>query len=269
MLSREVMGIACLCVVWVTALLVAAAALQDLADLRRIAKRARRAIVGTAIGDVAEWRVEQTGRAVDAPVETIAFHDRRFGGEIFASQVRTGSGAIDIAPSDVAHVWLSREARDAAAACPSDAEFSTAFAQARKAKGFVREVRARVTDGARIFVVPAEEMHRERVIPEIVSTIDPVAFCKRKALLIVAFIPLELVACAAATALALYPPHFGRVSIAGAVACFAFFLGVTPLAVALRENGRRPHDAFLRTEWRRARNKSASGLRTENGLSQR
>jgi hypothetical protein len=40
-------------------------------------------------------------------------------------------------------------------------------------------------------------------------------------------------------------------SIIGAVACIAFFLGVTPVAVALRESVRRPHEAFLRSVWSR------------------
>ncbi len=263
MLSREVMGIACLGIVWVTAILVALAALQDLADLRRIAKRARRAIVGTAVGDLAEWRVEQTGRAIDGRREAIAFHDRAFHGEVFASQIRAGGDEYEIASSDTAHVWLGNE-RAEGAACASDADFESAYPQAKKAKGFAREVRVRIHDGQRVHVLG--KIDGKRITPEIVSTIDPIAFCRRKAMLIALFVPTEIVVCAAATALALVPPHFGRVSIAGAVACFAFFLGVTPLAVALRENARRPHEAFLRTEWLRALSQRVS---REKSLTQR
>src|SRR6185369_872480 len=81
MLPREVMGVLCLGVVWMTALLVAGAAWQDLRDLRAIVRRAKNAIRGTVIGgDLAEWAVEQTGRATDD--DAIAFHDREFHCEI-------------------------------------------------------------------------------------------------------------------------------------------------------------------------------------------
>jgi hypothetical protein len=248
MLSREVMGIACLGVVWVTAILVALAALQDLRDLRRIARLARKAIVGVATSDLAEWRVSQTGRALDASPEMIAFHDRTFESEVFASSVRVGDVAHDIAPTRDAHVWISTTDRDRAAACATEDEFVSAYAQARKAKGFARDVRVRIGKGERVHVI-GEVDDQKRITPQIVSTIDPIAFCRKKALLLALFVPIELVVCAAATAVAFVPPHFGRVSIAGAVACFAFFLGVTPIAVALRENARRPHEAFLRTQW--------------------
>ncbi len=245
MLSREVMGVLCLGVVWVTALLVAAAAIQDLADLRRIVRLARGAIVGTARGDLAEWRVEQTGRALDGSREAIAFHDRTFGGEVFASKVDD----YEVVATDSAQVWIADADRNAATACPSDAAFTSAYESARKAKGYVRDVRVKIKDGDRAWVIG--KLDGKTITPELVSTIDPIAFCRRKALLIALFIPIELAVCAAATAVALTPPHFGHVSIAGAIACFAFFLGVTPIAVSLRENARRPHEAFLRTQWTR------------------
>jgi len=94
MLSREVMGMFCLGVVCLTALLVAGAALQDLRDLRAIVKRARKAIQGIVEGgDLAEWAVEQTGRATDD--DAIAFHDRTFHSEILGGKVKTESGVID------------------------------------------------------------------------------------------------------------------------------------------------------------------------------
>ncbi|HSQ66800.1 MAG TPA: hypothetical protein VLM85_26455, partial [Polyangiaceae bacterium] len=63
----------------------------------------------------------------------------------------------------------------------------------------------------------------------------------------------ELAACAAATRVAWSSPHFGALSVVGAVLCLAFFLGVTPLAVALRESVRTPNIAYLRGRWARAR----------------
>jgi len=251
MLSREVIGVACLGVVWVTALLVAAAAWQDLRDLLAIRRRARRAIVGVVVGgDLAEWSVEQTGRALDASGDqVIGFHDRGFRSAVLGGRVRAGDDEIDVEAGD-GEVWLDDDRKRDAAACARAADFDAAYAQARKAKGLRREVRVRVREGEHVFVVG--ERSGKRVAAAIVSTLDPAAFCARKALGFALFIPLELLACAAATRLALSAPHFGRASVAGAIACLAFFLGVTPLAVSLREGARRPHEAFLRSRWSRA-----------------
>lgn len=250
MLSREVMGLFCLGVVWITALLVATAAWQDLRDLRALARRARSAIEGTIEGDdLAEWRVEQTGRALDSATPSIAFHDRAFHSEIFGGRVRVAGELVDVAPAN-GDVWIDASARDAAAACSDEHVFDALYTQARKAKGALRDVRVRVRAGDRVWLVG--ERAENLIAPLLVSTIDPRAFTTRKSIPLALFIPAELTVCAAATWLALRPPHFGALSIAGALACFAFFLGVTPLAVALRESARRPHEAFSRTTWSRS-----------------
>ncbi len=244
MLSREVMGIFCLGVVWMTALLVAGAAWQDLRDLRAIVRRAKDAIRGTVeSGDVAEWAVEQTGRATDD--DAIAFHDRVFHNEVLGGKVKTESGVVEIAPCKDAQVWIDEHAREEAASCGDVTTYDATFALARKAKGFARTVRVRVRSGDRVWIVGSAQS------PEIVATIDPAAYCARKSLLVALFIVAELGVCTAATRLALSMPHFGTMSILGAIACMAFFLGVTPIAVALRESIRRPHEAFLRTVWSR------------------
>lgn len=237
MLSREVMGALCLGVLWVTALLVAAAAWQDFRDLRAIVKRARKMIDGLVSGgDFAEWSVEQTGRATDD--DAIAFHDRAFHSEVFGGKV----GDQEIAANKIGEVWIDEKAREEAAGCGDVTTYDAAHAIARKAKGFARTVRVRIRAGQRVWVIGDGE---------IVSTFDPRAWASRKSLLVLAFIPIELALCAAATRLALSLPRFGTMSIIGAVACIAFFLGVTPLAVALRESVRLPHEAFLRTVWSR------------------
>ncbi len=237
MLSRELMGALCLGVLWVTALLVAAAAWQDFRDLRAIVKRARKMIDGVvAGGDFAEWSVEQTGRATDD--DAIAFHDREFHSEVFGGKV----GDHEIAADATAEVWIDEGAREEAASCGDVTTYDAAHALARKAKGFARTVRVRIRAGQRVWAIGDGE---------IVSTFDPRAWASRKSLVILAFIPIELALCAAATRLALTVPHFGTVSIIGAVTCIAFFLGVTPVAVTLRESVRRPHEAFLRNVWSR------------------
>jgi hypothetical protein len=65
----------------------------------------------------------------------------------------------------------------------------------------------------------------------------------RLRLLVVAFIVGELLACAFATRLALWPPVFGRVSTIGGVLCLAFFLAVTPVGVWVRDRCRPPSRA--------------------------
>jgi hypothetical protein len=259
MLTRELMGVFCLGVLWATALLVAAAAVQDLRDLVRLARR--RVVVGVAEGDLGEWTVEQTARALDAAAdEVIAFHDRRWKSEIFGGVVRDASGhAHDVAASTVGHVWVTDEARSDATACADVAAFDEVYAQARKAKGFRREVKVRIVKGQRVFLV--EE-------PRILSTVDPRVFCQRKALLVGVFIPVELAVCALCSWLALRLPHFGPTSIVGALCCFAFFLGVTPLGVALREHIRRPHEAYVRGQWSRAAHVRTQPLSAQ-GLTQR
>ena len=261
MLSREVMGLFCLGVVWMTALLVAGAAWQELRDLRALARRARRAIVGTVVrDDLAEWRVEQTGRAIDTSGdETIAFHDRTFASQVLGGRVEVDGEMREVGASE-GEVWIDDKARADAAACVDAKSFDAAYGQSRKAKGFAREVRVRVRPGQRVWIIGSLEK------PEIVATMDPVAFCTKKALGFLAFIPLELLVCAAATRLALMTPHFGKASIAGAVACLAFFLGVTPLGVALREGARHPSRAFLRNTWSR---RSLAGRTAESAVPQK
>jgi hypothetical protein len=231
------MGTLCLGVLWVTALLVAAAAWQDFRDLRAIVKRGRKMIEGVVKGgDFAEWSVEQTGRATED--DAIAFHDRAFHSEVFGGTV----GDREIAASATAEVWIDERARVEAASCGDVTTYDAAHALARKAKGFARTVRVRIRAGQRVWVIGEAE---------IVCTFDPRAWASRKSLLVLAFIPIELAVCAAATRLALTLPRFGTMSIIGAVTCIAFFLGVTPVAVALRESVRRPHEAFLRNVWSR------------------
>ena len=199
------MGVMCLGVVWVTALLVAAGALQDLADLRRIARRARGAIVGIARGDLAEWKAEQTARAIDVSGdEAIAFHERRFVSDIVGGPVEVGDVTYDVSPSKTGEVWVSEGARVAATSCPDAAMFDLVYAQAKKAKGASRDAVVRIGKGERVFVVG--KLDGRRIDPEIVSTLDPVAFCRHKSLPLALFIPLELAACGLATALALRPP---------------------------------------------------------------
>jgi hypothetical protein len=60
----------------------------------------------------------------------------------------------------------------------------------------------------------------------------------RNRIVSMAFIVGELAVCVICTAIALQKPVFGPLSRAGALSCLTFFLGVTPVAVWLRDRCR-------------------------------
>ena len=113
----------------------------------------------------------------------------------------------------------------------------------RRAKGYARTVEAAVVVGDAVFVAD------DGVV---VSAIDPRAWAKKKAAIVVAFTIAEIAAAALATAVALVPPAFGLVSKIGGALCLAFFLGVQPLGTAVREAVRSPSRAALRGAWKSA-----------------
>jgi len=256
MLSREVMGLFSLGVVWLTALLVAGAAWQDLRDVLRLLRRARRAWSGKVestlhASEFASWSVAQRGRALDGDAEVIAFQDRVLSSRVSGGTLRVGdgSGARSLRVEGPGEVWVSAAAREAAGMREtSGASFDEAYGAAARAAGFERTVRVTLGVGDEVFVLG--ELSGDSVVGGdaglVVASFDPFPVLARQAAEIVLFVAAELAACAAATAVALAPPHFGRTSVLGAVLCLAFFLGVTPLAVALRERVRRPSEAYLR-----------------------
>ena len=149
-------------------------------------------------------------------------------------------------------VWPSRDARVAAAACHDALVFEGAYAQATRAAGYAREVRIAVSEGDDLFVLGevVDGKLLGRGGPLVIATFDPAPQLTRWALAIFFFVPAELAACGLVTWVALRPPYFGAVGILGAILCLAFYLGVTPLAVALREHVRRPGEAYVRGTWR-------------------
>ncbi len=248
MLSKEVMGALALAILWVNVLLIAAAAAKQAAALLR----RRAALAGVVRGRVtrgagpggalAAYRVEQVGRA--AGEDDILFHDRRAAGEVFGGVVAPDGGEpVTVVAAASAEVWLDAEALSLAGACPSASEFARAHASARKVQGFDRTVVATVGEGAEVYVSPRGDV--------LVATMDPRALLARKAALSAAFVAGEILAAAACTTLALWPPRFGLVSIAGAALSLGFFLGVQPAGTAVRDAVLVPSRAFLRGRWSR------------------
>jgi hypothetical protein len=255
-LTNERMGLLALAILWVNVLLIAAAAAKQLAAL--LALRAALAKAGVVRGRVvrgdgpggalAAHRVAQVGRAAgDGGV--IVFHDHEAAGEVFGGAISTAGGEeiaippVPPIPPAEAEVWLDAGTIARAGACGSAAAFDGAYASARKAQGFERTVIATVGQGAEVFV-------SARGAPR-VATMDPRALLARKAALAAAFIVAELLASAACTAIALWPPRFGLVSTAGGALCLVLFLVAQPAGVWLRDAVLVPSRAFVRGRWSR------------------
>lgn len=277
MLSRELMGLLVLGILWVNTLLIAAVAWK-----RAGALLARRSLLTSpppgfvlACGEVkkgngpsgaiAASRVEQVGRA-GAAEGSILFSDRVYQSEVFGGEVETDRGLITVeaapscehklaSPSPSTEVWLSPEGRAVAGACPSREVFDAAFADARKARGFSRTVTASVAPGARVWIAGRSQggvMRADDAHGLLVAAIDPRAWLLRSALLNVVFATLAIAAAGGVTALALTTPRFGLMSTVGGALGLVFFLLIQPAGTFIRDLVLEPSRAILRGEWRRS-----------------
>jgi hypothetical protein len=272
MLSNPILGVLALGILWVNTLLVAAAALKEAAALaaRRRAMRPLppgeeglglvegRVVRGDGrTGALAGHRVDQVGRAGpgEGRDETILFQDRSYSGEVYGGAVAiAGDREIAVAPRIDAEVWLPAAEVREAAACPSAARFDEAYPHARKARGYSRTVEAMIRPGARVWLLgelrPAAG-DRLELSPALVAALDPRAFCRSRAALLVAFALVAVAVAGACTAVALVPPAFGTISKIGGALCLAFFLLIQPAGTAARDAVRPPGRATLRGSWRR------------------
>lgn len=250
MLSNELMAALALAVFWVHVLLIAGAAGLDLRDLLRLRKRASRALhVGTVRrGDGPDGRfacnvVSQVGRGKGDG--RIHFSDASYRSEVFGGVVELDDGSQLECPAGEAPVWPDPSKRAAAARAPADVDMNGIEAQAKRAKGFEREVVGALCLGDRVWISgpPGDVV--------LVSAIDPRKWIAGRCWLIVAFIVADLVVAAGCTIAALWPPVFGVVSMVGAAAALGFFLGVQPIGVSVNEAVRTPDRAYLRGSWQR------------------
>ncbi|APR76300.1 Hypothetical protein A7982_01647 [Minicystis rosea] len=268
MLTNEIMGLLALWILWVNTLLVAAATWKQARELLRRRSEMRLLGAGTgeglvrgrvAEGAVAVQRIDQVGRAVEGE-DAIVFHDRKAEGEALGGSLSAEGTSIAIAPHTKAEVWLSADELAKAAACTSASAFDEAFTSARKARGFSRVIEAKVGPAAdEVFVYGrVEDVDGARTIGPtavgemLVATIDPRAVVARKAALAGAFIAAELLLAAACTAVALWPPVFGRVSTIGGALCLGYFLLVQPAGTAVRDAILTPSRTPVRGTWKRA-----------------
>ena len=276
MLSKELMGPLALAILWVTTLLVAAAAWKEITALlawrRRLVAldgdegaglvRARVTQGAGPGGALAVQRVEQVGRAAtqdDGGRRVILFSDRSAVGEVFGgTAARDGSGAVITVEADAsAEVWIPAAELAARGACASDEVFDRAYTDAKKARGFARAVEGAATGEVFLFGQLRPMGKGLALAPAkpgglLVATFDPRPWVARKLALAALFLAGELALAAACTAVALWPPHFGLVSTLGGAACLLFFLLVQPAGTALRDAMRLPSRAWLRGRWRRS-----------------
>ncbi len=245
MLSREIMGVACLVVLWSTALLVAGAALQEMRDLGSLARSLRALVFGEIVdaGDFAVREVQQTGRALDVSEATIVFHDRGATTRVFGGVVKVGLDTMTFEPSD-GEVWLDAKASALAMQDERATTFDDEWATSKKSKGTHRVVRTALVKGDRIWIA-----RDAKGAVTLVSSSDPRAFVSSRLRFVALFVIAELLACAACTRVALSEPVFGPLSTSGGVLCLAFFLAVTPLGVVVRDACRPPSRAIVGGTW--------------------
>lgn len=282
MLSREIMGLLALAILWVNTLLIAAAAGKELLAL--LARRQKLRLLGPIDrgdgilrgvvvrgegpgGAFAEQRVDQIGRSArpSAAGRSIHFSDKAFEGEIFGGvllcEIEPGrQEEVVIEPSRPAEVWLSADDLRRASGCPSLERFEQMYEDAKRARGAARTVKAVIEPGRTVWVAVEREREPEgrlsrisnssmsppSAAPPMIAVMNPRALCSTKIALVLGSILAMLGLAAAASAVALHEPRFGLVSTLGGALCLAFFLLVQPAGTALRDAVRLPHRALLR-----------------------
>jgi hypothetical protein len=267
MLTREMMGLLALAVLWLNAALTLAVALKQLATLRALARHFRAAkargelVTGIATsrdgGPFAVRRIRQLGRAMTTKgPDRILFTDGAQSFEVRGGTLEADGAVLEVAqaPAAASEVWIDAQRAREGTACRGAAAFDQAWPEASTFKGHAREVELEVRTGDRVWVLGARE--NDRLVaradgPLLVSMVDPIAFVTKKAWLVVLFLVGASVSLAGVTALALWPPHFGVVSTIGGALGFVYFVGVTPIATAVRDAIKTPAQALVGALWQR------------------
>lgn len=272
-LTREIMGVLTLAILWINTLLIAAAALKQAGELWRRGRKLRALRPGQEGegliegrveegrgegGAIAGYEIEQIGRAgaERAGRRAIHFSDRTFSGETFGGEITSGATRIHV-PAGEAEVWPERESVLRAAACEDAGAFERVMTDARKARGHVRKVRVFLGAGSPVWIGGSArssdkglEMSPGSDAPLLVSAIDPRAWIRGRVALGVLFAVSEIAIAGGVSWLVLVRPIFdGWQSKLGGALGLAFFLGVQPLGALVRDALRPPSRAFVRNIW--------------------
>lgn len=282
MLTREVMGVFALGVLWLNTLLVVLAALARARDL--LARRSEMKLLdekqpsgyGVLTGHIetagdappAELTIEQVGRHAAGAKRAILWHDRSHASAIRGGALVVGDTKLPIeaASEAAAEVWLDESAVVAAARCESDAAFDATYPAAKKARGSARTVRTSIDAGTKVWVVSEARPTDDGALlgpgasrPLIIATFDPRSWLASRATWLVLFAPVALALCGACTAVALWKPVFDSpVSKVGGLLCFVYFLLVLPAGTRMRDATALPNVRALRGRWDGAAGKDPS-----------
>lgn len=249
MLQPEWMGLALLAISWVTALLVALDAFIDVRALRRLLAGWKTSLVeGTvASPELGALAIEQRVKPLDGATPALGFFERAHLSSV-GGQAQLGGELVTVTAAPDVEVWPAPEALAAAARCDSPATFDALAAQV-KGKGALRTVRAALRQGQPVWLAGRRE--GATFVAELASGFDPRTWVRARLALNFGLVAFDLAWCALGTALALWPPVFGSVSVLGAAVLLGHFLGITPLAVLVREKSKTPAKAALLGEWGR------------------
>lgn len=258
MLSRELMGSALLALCWITAFMIALDALIDArAMLRRLSEWKTKLLSGTVLAnELASHEVEQRVKQLDSEEPGLVFFDRKHVSHVAGGTVTVGHDQLEVVGAPGTEVWIDAATREAAAACSSPVEFDSLTKSAQGAGGGLRTVRTSIRSGAQVWLVGEKKGGKLEV--SVVANFDPRSWAKSRLVGIAGLQVLNLAWVAAGTVLALWPPVFGLVSIGGAIVLIGHFLGMTALAMGIREKSRSPAIAFLRGSWQRPAEAAAS-----------
>lgn len=239
-----VMAWAALGVSFVTMLMVL---LDSFIDLRAWFERGEtwktQLVEATAVTSLGSLEVEQRARAFESGA--VGFFERAHRSTIQGQAVVNGETVELVAGAD-AQVWVSRQAMEQAAQYASASEFAEMFEKSKGTQA-LRTVRVEVTAGSKVFIAGVRD--GSCFVATLVSTVDPRAELRARVMLNLGLSTLNFVWFSVGALLAVWNPAFGTVSIVGACILLGHFLGITPLAVDVRERSKTPAERALLGTW--------------------
>ncbi|MGV3619744.1 MAG: hypothetical protein ACO1OB_02945 [Archangium sp.] len=251
MLTNELMGSALLVISWVTALMVMLDAFIDVRALRKRLSQWKTSLVHGVVKapELATHEVEQRIKQLDSDTPGLLFFDRKHVSHVTGGAVEVGGETLEVVGAKGAEFWPAHDAQLAAAACDSTATFDAMQKLAQGPGGGLRTVRTVLRSGQTVWL--EGKKNGTSFEASLVSGADPRVWARSRLLMSLGVMALSLAWAAAGTALALWPPVFGLISIGGAVVLLLHFLLMTPLAMGVREKVRSPGIAYVRGSWKR------------------